>query len=334
MAKFNVKPVIQKTATNLAGGTALAESPELEFASLLLTSLVQDQFYRTETATVDRICELLDESVPHEFAAKAAVYTRDEFNMRSISHIVAAELAHRVKDAEWMRPFVRNVIVRVDDMLEIVAYFEGKYGRKPVPNALKRGIRDAFDKFDGYQLAKYRGEGRAIKLVDVVNLVHPEPTDWNREALEQLVKGTLRSTETWESKLTQAGQQATYGEDKAEMKAEAWAEMVWSRKIGYMALVRNLRNIIQDAPEVVGEACEMLVKPELVRKSRLLPFRFLTARDELEKLKVGDDLLGTLQSAWKPSSSDSVPVNAALAVGTTPLLSRGRVTTNAEAVLS
>ena len=60
--------------------------------------------------------------------------------------------------------------------------------------------------------------------------------------------------------------------------------MVRTRKIGYMALVRNPRNIIEDAPEVVYEACVMLLQPELVRKSRLLPFRFVTARNELEKL--------------------------------------------------
>jgi 60 kDa SS-A/Ro ribonucleoprotein len=160
------------------------------------------------------------------------------------------------------RPFVKNVMVRVDDMLEILAYYEGKYGRRPVPNALKRGMRDAFDKFDGYQLAKYRGEGREISLVDVVNLVHPQPTDRNRVALEQLVDGTLRSTETWESRLTQAGQQVESRQDRTEKKAEAWAEMVLSGKIGYMALVRNLRNIVQDAPEVIDEACEMLVRPE------------------------------------------------------------------------
>ena len=307
MAKFNIKSDVRKEATNLAGGTAFAESPEMEFASLVLTSFVADQFYRTQADTFERVSELLDDGVPQEFAAKAAVYARDQFNMRSISHVVAAELAHRVKDSEWMRPFVRNVIVRVDDMLEILAYFEGKYGRKPVPNALKRGIRDAFDKFDGHQLAKYRGEGRDIKLVDVVNLVHPEPTERNREALKQLVEGTLRSTETWESKLTRAGQEATAGEDKAKMKAEAWAEMVRphstgtgrARKIGYMALVRNLRNIIQDAPEVVAEVCEMLVEPELVRKSRLLPFRFVTARDELEKMTVRVEPLKALQSAWE-----------------------------------
>jgi hypothetical protein len=290
MSKFNTKSVsvVQEEVTNLAGGKAYAESLELEFAALLLTSFVEDQFYRDKAGPLDRVNELLDQGVAPEFAAKAAVYARDRFNMRSISHVVAAELAHRVKGAEWMRPFVRNVIVRVDNMLEIVAYYEAKYGRKPVPNALKRGFRDAFDKFDGYQLAKYRGETRDIKLVDVVNLVHPEPTDKNREALKQLVDGTLRSTETWESRLTQAGQESEPGVDTAELKAEAWADLVRSRRIGYMALVRNLRNIIRDAPEAVDEACAMLVQPELVRKSRLLPFRFVTARDALEAQAASD----------------------------------------------
>ena len=312
MAKFNLKSIFQKQETNLAGGRAFGESPELEFASLVLTSFVEDQFYRKQSDgcfeasdTLQRVSDLLDSGMRHEFAAKAAVYARERFNMRSISHVVAAELAARVKNSDWMRPFVRNAIVRIDDMTEIVAYFESKYGRKPVPNALKRGIRDAFDKFDGYQLAKYRGENRAVKLVDVVNLVHPVPNDRNGDALKQLVRGTLRSTETWESKLTQVGQKAESDEDKAEKKAEAWAEMVQPHstgsgqagKIGYMALVRNLRNIIQDAPEVVGAAAEMLVQPELVRKSRLLPFRFATARDELEKVDNAGPAIKALNTA-------------------------------------
>ena len=42
----------------------------------------------------------------------------------------------------------------------------------------------------------------------------------------------------------------------------------------------------------------------------------------------------TMVAVSKPSSSDSVPVNAALTLVAAPLLSRGIVTTNAEAVLS
>ena len=199
MSKFNVKSESPVKVTNLAGGRAHVESPELEFVSLLLTSFVQGQFYRSEGDTLDKIADLLDAGVAPEFAAKAAVYARDQFNMRSVSHVVAGELAHRVKSEEWMRPFVKNVIVRVDDMLEILSYYEGKYGRKPVPNALKRGIRDSFSKFDGYQLAKYRGESREIKLVDVVNLVHPEPTDRNRasptpETMSTRIRTSLLTT--------------------------------------------------------------------------------------------------------------------------------------------
>ena len=206
MAKFNIKSAVDQKVINLADGQAHTQSPELEFATLLLTSFVEDKFYESKADTLDRVSALLDDNVDPEFAAKAAVYARNQFNMRSISHVVGAELAQRVKGTQWMRPFVKNVIVRVDDMLEILAYYEGKYGRRPVPNALKRGMRDALGKFDGYQLAKYRGEGREISLVDVVNLVHPQPTDRNRDALKQLVEGTLRSTDTWESRLTQARQ--------------------------------------------------------------------------------------------------------------------------------
>jgi len=324
MPKFNrkldIRPEIRPDKTNLAGGRAFGQSPELEFASILLTSFVSDQFYRKEAETLERVSQLLDEGVSHEFAAKAAIYARDQFNMRSISHVVAAELAARVKDSQWMRPFVRDVIVRVDDMLEILAYFEGKYGRRPVPNALKRGMRDAFAKFDGYQLAKYRGERSAVKLVDVVNLVHPVPTELNRVALNQLVAGTLRSTETWESRLSKAGQVDDPEVSRAERKAEAWASLVQSRKIGYMALVRNLRNILEDAPQVVGQAAGMLVQPELVRRSRLLPFRFVTARDELEKWredrrvarKRGNSFWSRLVRAYKgipePVVTESGPV--------------------------
>ena len=71
--------------------------------------------------------------------------------------------------------------------------------------------------------------------------------------------------------------------NRSEMKAEAWAGLVRSRKIGYMALVRNLRNILEDAPQVVSDAADMLVQQELVGRSRLLPFRFVTSRDELLK---------------------------------------------------
>lgn len=130
---------------------------------------------------------------------------------------------------------------------------------------------------------KYRGEGK-WPLVDIVNLVRPVPTEKNAEAIKALMKGELKSTQTWESKLTKAGQDAESEEEKEELKKDAWVDLVRTKKIPYFALLRNLRNIIQDAPEVVNEAIEILTNEALIKKSLVLPFRFITAYAEIVKL--------------------------------------------------
>jgi len=282
MARFNQPSAGTKT-TNLAGGVAYSERPELEFVSILLTSFVQDQYYRSANDTIDRLRELL-KSVDPLFAAQTAVYARNEFGMRSISHVVAGELGIKAKGDPWKRRFYNKVVHRVDDITEILSYYLNAYG-KPLPNSMKRGLADSFSKFDAYQLAKYRAEGKAMSLVDAVNLVRPKPSEKNAEALAQLIKGELKSTGTWEAELTKAGQDATSEEDKQERKKESWERLVRGRKIGYFALLRNLRNILQDAPEVTDEAIAMLIDPQLIQKSLVLPFRFQTALDEISKLE-------------------------------------------------
>ncbi len=280
MPRFNPRrqtPILDKPdTTNLAGGEAYTESPELELASILFTSFVQDQFYRSADDGIRRVRELLDEVDPL-FAAKTAVHARTKYHMRSITHVIAAEIVHRVKGEQWTRPFIRTVVQRVDDMTEIMAYYMQTFGVRPVPNALKRGLADAFGKFDAYQLARYRGEGNAVKLVDVVNLVRPKGNEKNSDAFRQLVAGELRQTETWEAKMS-----ATEGD--AEAKAEVWKQQLESGRIGYMALVRNLRNILQQAPELTLKACVLLEDGDRVRGSRMLPFRFVTAIEEISKL--------------------------------------------------
>jgi len=217
MSKFNTKSTGTKT-TNLAGGEAFQESPELEFISILLTSFVQDQYYRSASDGINRVKALV-KACDKEFCAKAAIYARNEFGMRSISHVVAGEIAKQVKGKEWTKRFFDKVVYRVDDITEILSYYMGEY-KKPLPNSLKKGLAKAFDKFNEYQLAKYRGEGKQLSLVDAVNLVHPSPFNGNADALKKLVNGELVSKDTWESELTKAGQNAESKEDKVEKKKD------------------------------------------------------------------------------------------------------------------
>jgi 60 kDa SS-A/Ro ribonucleoprotein len=281
MARFNLKTMFikPKTVANRAGGEAYAQSPEMALASLLLTSFVQDQFYRSAAEQMKEL-EALMARVQPEFSAKAAIYARTEYGMRSITHVLAAHLAAQASGKVWAKQFYNRVVFRPDDMLEIAALTKAK-GAKMLPNAMKKGFAEAFNRFDGYQLAKYRGEGRSFKLVDLVNLVHPIPNERNAEALRQLVADTLRNTATWEAKLTAAGKQATDETEKMELKSAAWAELIQSNKLGYLAMLRNLRNIGEQAPEYAAEVAKRLKNEQQIRKALVMPFQYLIALDAL-----------------------------------------------------
>jgi hypothetical protein len=281
--KFNtqLKRAARGNTTNLAGGRAFIQSPKEELVSILLTAMLGDQFYRSGDATAARVKELVAANDDKTFVAKAAIYARTKAGMRSVSQLVAAELARGVKGAPWTKRFYDLVVHRPDDVLEILACYLAAYER-PIPNALKKGLGAALARFDEYQLAKYRRDSAELKLVDAINLVHPP----HSEPLRKLVCGELAPAETWETELTQVGAKATEGateDEVAELKSAAWDELIASRKLGYFALFRNLRNILAQAPQCVDAALAMLVDERLIAKSLVLPFRYLTALDAVKE---------------------------------------------------
>jgi hypothetical protein len=288
--KFNKKQNLE--TENLAGGLAYSESPKLELVAILLTSFVKDQFYRSEATTVSRISELIDAIDDPEFVAKAAIYSRTQYGMRSITHVVAGEIAKKVKGERWTRNFFDKIVYRPDDMMEILGYYFQT--EKKVTNPLRDGFARALRRFDEYSLAKYRGEGKGIKLVDVVNICHPKST----EALNKLMNGTLKSIDTWEALLTKAGQNSESVEETDALKDKAWKQLIIERKIGYFALLRNLRNIIEQSPESLPEALQLLVDEKSIKKSLVLPFRFLAAIEQIEKLN-GEGVKETLVALSK-----------------------------------
>ena len=180
MSKFNSTVKTPKSiTTNHAGGQAYKQSAEMALVSLLLTSFVNDQFYRDGDQTLDDLKSHIKSNKNKEFVAKSAIFARDEFGMRSITHALAGELTSEISGLEWAKSFYEKIVSRVDDMTEIMSYYlENKTDKKnpKFPASLKKGFAKAFDKFDSYQLAKYKGEKKDVKLVDVVNLVHPVPS--------------------------------------------------------------------------------------------------------------------------------------------------------------
>ena len=301
--------------------------------SILLTSFVEDKFYEKATDGLSRLKSVLDRVNPL-FAAKAAVYARQEFGMRSITHVLAAELAKKLSGESWAKNFYKAIVRRPDDMVETIAYYFGQKN-KSLSKSMQKGFSEAFGKFDAYQLAKYKMENKEVTLIDVVNLVHPVPTEKNGfvevskedyislleaklkslnknskknaakiakvkeilspvkrqktgtvqlPALDALMAGMLKNTETTEAKMSKAGQEASSANEKAQLKADVWKEMLNSGKMPYFNLLRNLRNIIEQAPGEVKTACGLLVNERAIKNSLVLPFRYDTAMKEIEAM--------------------------------------------------
>jgi len=285
MSKFNSKSansIPTPNAVNEAGGASFQKSAKLEIVTLLLNSLLKTQYYRGVDDQIKQLQTLANSITDKKFLAKLAVYARTKFGMRSITHVAAGEVAKHVKGESWTKNFLDTVIYRPDDMTEIMSYYLNTYG-KPIPNCMKKGFASAFNRFNGYSLGKYRAADKEVSLVDIVNLCRPRPTEEYKDALKALVDGKLRATDTWETKLTQAGQNSTTDGEKAIKKAQAWKEMLSEGKLGYFAAVRNINNIMKQADDETFKALmDLIVNRKAIKKSLLFPYRFLTAITNLD----------------------------------------------------
>jgi 60 kDa SS-A/Ro ribonucleoprotein len=102
-----------------------------------------------------------------------------------------------------------------------------------------------------------------VRLRDVLFLSHAKPRDAAQAELwKRLIAGELTTPDTWEVALSSGGDKRTH-----------WERLLTERKLGALALLRNLRNMKDaDVPEsqVVGAL-------DVMRTDRVLPFRFLAA---------------------------------------------------------
>jgi 60 kDa SS-A/Ro ribonucleoprotein len=293
MAKYNVKRETKHVPSevNKMGSAAYKLDPKEELVSTVLTTFVQKSYYEKEKEIMDRFRKAALQVDPL-FVAKTAIYARMAANMRSSSHVLAAELAPRISGEEWASRFYHKVINRVDDMSEILSYYRNIMKGKGVPNAMRKGFKVKLESLDPYLIDKYKMLGREISLIDLVNQIHPVPTQTNAEAFRLLMKeggkgiDKLYSSKILEKEMSKAGKVSKEDQKTVEVAKQEAIESVLGNIKGMpiFNLLRNLRNIILYAPDSVDEAVRQLVIPEKVYKSRLLPFRFLSAHIEISNM--------------------------------------------------
>jgi len=289
MAKFNPTSTginTTPTGVNMAGGASFERTQKQEIAQLIMNSMLNgDKYYETEMDRVKRIFDACSDPKVAEFAAKAMVYARNEGNLRSVTHLMGAKLSETVKGSTFLRSALNKTIMRPDDMTEMLSVYTTS--GKPIPNVLRRAFKDSLEsKFDMYQLRKYAGTGNKIKLKDIVKLAHPDPmklmqtgkVDTNT-VFQMLIEDRLPNIAT--AQTVNAG---STGEDRADNYKEMFAE----RKLGYMAALKNMKNMIEAGldSEGVEMLCKLLRNEKACLKSKVLPFRFAQAYFMVDKMNM------------------------------------------------
>jgi hypothetical protein len=233
--------------------------------SVLSCMLWENEFYEDGVQIAGRISELVPRVEAGKVAA-LAVEAREKMKLRHAPLLLVREMARHATHRALVSETLLRVIQRADELAEFVAtYWAG--GKQPLSAQVKKGLAAGFCKFDEYALAKYDRTG-SVRLRDVLFLSHARPADAAQAALwKRLAQNELTTPDTWEVALSAVGR-AT-----GASKREAWERLLAERKLGALALLRNLRNMRE-----AGVTEELVFSALAAMKTdRVLPFRFLAA---------------------------------------------------------
>ena len=110
MSKFNATKPRQATKTlNHEGGIGYTKTVKTELVQLLACSFLEPQYYVNASQQAQRLVELAGKVNDPEFLAKAAIFTRTRFGMRSSAQLLAAAVGpHRLEGSEGAGTGGRN----------------------------------------------------------------------------------------------------------------------------------------------------------------------------------------------------------------------------------
>lgn len=270
MARINTQATGQPKFTH-EGGKAYAHiNPRQQLERLVLANLLWENEFYVDGKTIAQQIEAAANNVSFEVLAQVMYDARNRFHLRHVPLLLADILTKRQPGQAGA---VASILKRADEPAELIALHLQRRGilnvnkAKTLPAGIRKGIELALQhakEFGAYGLSKYNRDGK-VKLKDVFRLVHPKPIDEAQAALwKSVIDGTIESPDTWEVALSGGH----------ETKREVFERLLLGDKLGYLALLRNLRNM-----EMAGVDRGLIRDKILARKgsARVLPFRYIAA---------------------------------------------------------
>lgn len=325
----------KEDTVNRQGHVAYSYEDKLQLIMMLNTLKIQPQFYRSENEQMQELRDLIERISLEDpyFVCQAIVWSRClGEGMRSINHLAAALVAPFIAGRGYAKRFYGafdkknkkgGTIFRVDDMSEIKEVYDA-LNKATLTNAMKKGFASVIENLDTYQMAKYKKT-----VIDISNLVHPSSAlskaiikvdGKDMKTLDALMKGLTVTADTWEAAQSEAGQEVAKAvkegkvtkqeaeEMLAEAKADNWENLLKDGRLGIMAALRNIRNILGNPrKEIIDAWCKLVENGEVARKALILPIYFDLAFDVVATEFPNNEYTPQVQQALQAGYQNSIP---------------------------
>lgn len=258
-----------------------------------------------------------------EFLLKLAVYLRQDLGIRGSANFITAIASYQLRCQPFLSVYLPKIISLPSDWLQIATFARDLPLRTQVglPNALRKALVLSFKAFNEFSLAKYNTESSQKKkkkelaakgddaaarrlpytLKQLIRMLHvSEP----RYEVMCLLGKTYPATEQQFNELGLGGANNARSFDAAKanrrMRLEiprtwetelaakgnhafVWDSLVADKKLPFMAMLRNLRNVIlQGCVRTTHNLIlQKLRSEEQIANSKQFPYRFFSAYDVL-----------------------------------------------------
>uniref|UniRef100_A0A7S4G7Z1 TROVE domain-containing protein n=1 Tax=Eutreptiella gymnastica TaxID=73025 RepID=A0A7S4G7Z1_9EUGL len=298
-------------------------------------SLIKEPNFSSGDSRSKTIVDLVNQlaKTTPEFILKLALYLRDDLNIRTTANFLLALASVHTECRPYLKLYVPATVRLPSDWIEVAKLVKKIPGRDiaGLPSALRNALEIKFQQFDEFSLAKYNKEKSVAKrnARDRESDMLSDSDDGGHvlETLKQMVRclhiGTpvyhvmcltgkrypldreefhksglpgefddqragkrmkLQVPITWETQLSALGN-----------KASTWETLLDDNKLPFMAMLRNLRNMIEAGISMDHhqKIMSILKDERAIARSRQFPFRFFSAYEavdvDLNSLVAGPD---------------------------------------------
>lgn len=302
-AVIEANAIPEPTHNMVGGGIGYKLEDKLHLLTILNTYMLQDTYYKSATEFLAEFSELISKIAlaDPEFVAKAIVYSRCHASgLRTINQVASVLALPFLAGTSYAKLLYSSfdkknkkggIIYRPDDMKAILDTYKTLGGKGVMPNSMKKAFKKAIEGLDTYSLLKYKKD-----IIDVANLVHPNPNNSNAtvevdgekiSTITAIMRGAKVSAYTWEVGLSDVGQvvkefNLSVEEKEAALKQgknAVFSDLLKENKLGYLAAIRNINNIVKN--DFDGETIKMLANlisdSNKIRTAKIMPQQLANA---------------------------------------------------------